>query len=156
MSTKKKNAGAPGMITSPEQLNDYVKVSNLSVWLFLAAVIVLLAGFFVWGFVGRLDTTYLCPAAAEGGHLRCFVDEDHGAALADVESVTVNGKEYPVEALSQRPIPGSDLSPYMRHVSGLSEDDWVYVVYAETYLSDGVYEAVICTGSVRPIAFLVG
>ena len=156
MSTTKKNADIPGRISSPEQLNDYVKVSHLSVWLFLAAVIVLLAGFLVWGFVGRLDTTFLCPAAAEGGRLRCYVDESRGAALADVQSVTVNGQAYPVVDTTRQPVQADTLSPYLRHVSGLSEDDWVYVVTAEAALDDGVYEAVIRTGSVRPISFLVG
>lgn len=37
-------------ITSPEQINDYIRVSNPSVWMVLAAVIVLLAGVCVWGY----------------------------------------------------------------------------------------------------------
>ena len=43
-------------ITSPEQMNDYIRVSNPSVWMILAAVIVLLAGVCVWGVFGHLDT----------------------------------------------------------------------------------------------------
>lgn len=156
MNTEKKNAGTPGMVTSPEQLNDYVRVSQLSVWLFLAAVIVLLAGFFVWGFLGRLDTTYLCPAAADGSRLLCYVDESRQAALEQLQSVTVEGQEYPVVSVSPQPVQADSLSPYMRHVSGLDADDWVYVVTAEAGLPDGVYEAVIHAGSVKPISFLVG
>ena len=44
-------------ITSPEQMNDYIRVSNPSVWMLLAAVIVLLIGVCVWGAFGHLDTT---------------------------------------------------------------------------------------------------
>ena len=40
-------------ITSPEQMNDYIRVSNPSVWMILAAVIVLLAGVCVWGVFGH-------------------------------------------------------------------------------------------------------
>ena len=36
-------------IQSPEQLNDYLRVTNPTVWVLLAAVIVLLAGMLVWG-----------------------------------------------------------------------------------------------------------
>ena len=36
-------------IQSPEQLNDYLRVTDPSVWVLLAAVIVLLAGVLVWG-----------------------------------------------------------------------------------------------------------
>jgi hypothetical protein len=35
-------------ISSPEQLNDYIKVSNPSIWIILTAVIVLLAAVLVW------------------------------------------------------------------------------------------------------------
>lgn len=156
MSTTKKNAGTPGIITSPEELNDYVRTSHLSVWLFLAAVIVLLAAFFVWAFLGRLDTTYLCPAATDGSHLLCYVDESHEAALESLQSVTVDGREYPVVSVSKRPVQAGILSPYVLHVSGLSADDWVYVVTAEADLPDGIYSAVFYGDSVKPISFLVG
>ena len=36
-------------ISSPESLNDYVKISNPGIWVLLVAVIVLLVGFLVWG-----------------------------------------------------------------------------------------------------------
>ena len=42
-------------ISSPEQMNDYIRVSNPSVWMILAAVIVLLAGVCVWGMFGCLE-----------------------------------------------------------------------------------------------------
>ena len=44
-------------VSSPEQLNDYVKVSSPGVWAVLAAVLILLAGAFVWGILGRPETT---------------------------------------------------------------------------------------------------
>ena len=37
-------------LSSPEQLNDYLKVTNPAVWVVLAAVIFLLAGLFIWSF----------------------------------------------------------------------------------------------------------
>ena len=36
-------------MSSPEQLNDYVKVTNPGVWMALAAIAVLLIGICVWG-----------------------------------------------------------------------------------------------------------
>ena len=44
-------------ISSPEQLTDYLRVTNPGIWVILAAVIVLLAGIFVWSMVGTLETT---------------------------------------------------------------------------------------------------
>ena len=34
-------------VSSPEQLNDYIRVANPSVWMVLAAVVILLAGVIV-------------------------------------------------------------------------------------------------------------
>ena len=41
-------------ISSPEQLNDYIRVTRPSVWLVLAAVILLLAGIIVWSILGTV------------------------------------------------------------------------------------------------------
>ena len=43
-------------ITSPDELNDYLKVTNTSVWTILVAVILLLSGLLVWASIGHLDT----------------------------------------------------------------------------------------------------
>lgn len=39
-------------VTSPEELNDYIRVVSPGVWLVMAAVILLLAGAIVWGCLG--------------------------------------------------------------------------------------------------------
>jgi hypothetical protein len=40
---------------SPEKLNDYIKVSRLSVWLVLAAILVLIIGAGIWAFTFELE-----------------------------------------------------------------------------------------------------
>ena len=41
-------------ISSPEKLDDYVKVTTPSVWIALTAIILLLAGALVWGIFGEV------------------------------------------------------------------------------------------------------
>ena len=41
-------------ISSPERLNEYIRVSTPGVWLILAAITVLLIGILVWGVFGSL------------------------------------------------------------------------------------------------------
>lgn len=43
-------------VSSPEQLNDYIRVSTPAVWLVLSAIILLLVALTLWGCVGRLET----------------------------------------------------------------------------------------------------
>ena len=54
-------------ISSPEQLNDYIRVTTPSVWVILAAAVVLLAGAIVWACFGTIEintgsgTEYVAP-----------------------------------------------------------------------------------------------
>ncbi|MBR2274576.1 MAG: hypothetical protein IJ873_00715, partial [Lachnospiraceae bacterium] len=42
-------------VASPEQLNDYIRVTSPSVWIILLAMLVLLAGILVWSVFGRVE-----------------------------------------------------------------------------------------------------
>ena len=41
-------------VSSPEKLDDYIRVTTPSVWITLAAIVILLAGTIVWGTLGEL------------------------------------------------------------------------------------------------------
>ncbi|MCR5474430.1 MAG: hypothetical protein K6F28_04425 [Lachnospiraceae bacterium] len=41
-------------LQSPEQLDDYIKVTTPSMWMILTAVIILLAGIFIWAVFGTV------------------------------------------------------------------------------------------------------
>ena len=42
-------------VSSPEQLDDYIKVTTPSVWLILIATAVLIAGAVIWGIFGTIQ-----------------------------------------------------------------------------------------------------
>ncbi len=42
-------------VSSPEQLNDYIRVTTPSVWLILIAIIILIIGTLIWGVFGRIE-----------------------------------------------------------------------------------------------------
>jgi hypothetical protein len=41
-------------VTSPEALNDYIRVTTPSVWIILAALVSLLAGMIIWSVIGTV------------------------------------------------------------------------------------------------------
>ena len=41
-------------VTSPEQLNDYIRVTTPSVWIILAATLILIIGTLVWAVFGKI------------------------------------------------------------------------------------------------------
>ena len=42
-------------ISSPEQLDDYIRVTTPSVWLVLIATVILLVGIIIWSFFGTVE-----------------------------------------------------------------------------------------------------
>ena len=42
-------------VSSPEALNDYIRVTTPSVWIVLAALVILLLGVFGWSVFGTVD-----------------------------------------------------------------------------------------------------
>lgn len=41
-------------VSSPEELNDYMRVTSPSVWVILISVIIILSGFVFWGITGTV------------------------------------------------------------------------------------------------------
>lgn len=109
-------------IQSPEQLNDYLRVTNPSVWVLLTAVILLLAGLLIWGAVTDIDSVAAGSAEVTDGVLTLRFDKD---AITDgIEvgmSVTVGETDYPIRTLGY--------------------DEQGYFALADTDLANGVYEA---------------
>lgn len=116
-------------VSSPEQLNDYIRVTNPGVWLVLAAVIVLLMGACVWGIFGRLETKITVPVRVAGGEARLVLED--GQQAAPDAPVVIGGREFSLD-----PAVGGG----------------AYSVSVD--LPDGEYQAQVVTESVAPMSFV--
>ena len=143
-------------VSSPEQLNEYIRVANPGVWMVLAAIVILLAGVVVWGFIGHLDTTLSTAVVCENGEAVVYVKE------ADIEKidigmiVRVDDKEYTVSEIPTEPKRVDDtMSEYAIYASELTRGEWVYAVKVTGDFTDGVQKAEIVVESVSPISFIL-
>ena len=142
-------------VSSPEQLNDYIRVTNPGVWVTLAAVVILLVGFIVWGAAGSLETGVDAVAVVDSGAAVCYIREADAPAVAQGQTVRISDSEYTVAAVSAEPVVvDGSFSAYALRVGNLVAGEWVYTVTLSGPLPDGVYEASIITDSVSPISFL--
>lgn len=142
-------------VSSPEQLGDYIRVSNPSVWMALAAVIVLLVGVCVWGILGKLETTVSAPVTVKDGQAVCYVRESDVASIKTGLTVRVNDAECAVTAVADSPVQiTEDFDAYALYLGGFAVGDWVYAVTTDVSLADGTYKAEIVTDSVSPISFV--
>lgn len=143
-------------ISSPEQLNAYIRVSTVSVWVLLAAIVVLLVGVCVWGVFGHMDTALPVAAVAENGTVTAYVKEADAARVAVGAAVHVGGVQGKVISVSAQPIRVDDtFTEYMRHVAGLQQGEWVYAVALDAACEAGVHEAQIVIDSVSPLSFVL-
>ena len=116
-------------VSSPEQLNDYIRVTSPGVWLVLAAVIVLLMGACVWGIFGRLETKITVPVQVAGGEARLVLEA--GQQVDPDAPVVIGGRKFSL---------------------GTAEGVGAYSISVD--LPDGEYQAEIVTESVAPMSFV--
>lgn len=143
-------------VTSPEELNDYVKVANPGVWLLLLGIISLLVGFFVWSVYGRMDTFVNTLGVANNQKLTVYVKESDIDKINLDTVVTVEDKEYQITTISSSPIKvDDDFSDYMLHIGNMDKNEWVYEIVCNCSLTNGVYSVQLIVDSIKPISFVI-
>ncbi|MBQ8967170.1 hypothetical protein [Ruminococcus sp.] len=119
-------------ISSPEQLTDYLRVTNPGIWALLAAVIFLLGGLFAWSMAGSLDTLAEGVAVVEDGQASIVTAD---SSVRSGMTVRFGNKEYDISAVE-------------------TDDPSMVVAYAPVDEADGRYDVKIVTESIHPIKFL--
>jgi len=143
-------------VSSPEQLNDYIRVSNPGIWMILAAIVVLLVGAIIWGTVGTLDTTLSAVAVAENGDVTIYVKEADVASIENDMTVRIGDKEGTVTEIALLPVAVDDaFSEYALHVGNLVNGEWVFAVKVSGDFTNGVHSAEIVIESISPISFIL-
>ena len=143
-------------ISSPEQLNAYIRVSTPSVWLLLAAIAVLLCGVCVWGVFGHMDTTLPAAVLSQGDSVTAYVRQADAQKVAPGAKAVIGSAQGSVLAIGAEPVRVDDsFSEYMRHVGGFQEGEWVYALTLDLPCPDGVHAAQIVISSVAPISFVM-
>lgn len=142
-------------MSSPEQLNDYIKVTNPGVWMALAAIVILLVGVCVWGVFGKLETKLSVAAVSQDGQTVLYVKENNVESVKENMSVYIGDETYKVTSVSAQPVAVTEeISEYARHTGELSIGEWVYIVPIDGNMPDGVYRAKVVVDSVSPLYFV--
>ena len=110
-------------IQSPEQLNDYMRVTNPTVWIVLVSIIVLLAGILVWSRFATIDSIAGGTALVEDGRMVVvFTDSQVAANVKEGMTVKAGESESTISSL------------------GRLEDGTLFAI-ADTDLPNGNYQA---------------
>lgn len=145
-------------VSSPEQLNDYIRVTNPSVWIALTSVVFLLIGICVWGVFGKLDTVLAVGAITEGNQTVCYVKESDIEHISPGMKVLVEGEECSIAQIALQPVQTDENFPeYLAHLGEIAEGEWVYAVVLDgtTGADGGIYDAQIIIESIAPMSFVI-
>lgn len=141
-------------INSPESLNDYVKVTNPSVWVILIAIVLLIVGACVFGALTKVDTEVLAVAEAKDGKITVYVDEAEIDKLSTGMEVKIEGKEYKISSMADRPLKAEEIDDYVLHKGNMEMSAWIYPMEVEGSSEDGVYPAAIIAEQVSPLSYV--
>lgn len=144
-------------VNSPEQLNDYIRVSNPSVWMLLAAIIALLLGVCVWGIFGHLDTTVDAVGVCVDGSVICYIQEADISGVSSDCLVSIDGNEYDVAEVAAFSVRFDEAERSSLLPSGtMAADTPVYTVsLSAPGLADGCYSVSVITRREAPMSFVL-
>lgn len=121
-------------ISSPEQLTDYLHVTNPGIWWTLAAVIILLAGLLVWSIVANLESSIEVRVRVEDNTASVVYNDDDVLQVGMV--VTTDTDSFTISVISK--------DEYGRNVG-----------IGSTNLPDGTYTGSVVVETIQPIQFLL-
>lgn len=146
-------------IQSPDQLEDYIQVSNPRVWTVLAAIIVMLLSFLIWAVFGQIPTIIKANGIAQGGEVVFYLSESDAANLKVGTEVKIDSTALTVSTIDNTPLSKAEIeelypNDYERHMLNLQ--DWnIKVTVAAPQITDGFHEVQITAETIRAINFLV-
>ena len=148
-------------INSPEQLNEYIRVTTPGTWLILGSILVFFEGFFIWIFTGSLEVSSSSYVYSHGGKSVAFLPA--GTASKLKAGMTVRLPE--TEATGKIGSVGTDALTFDEMsaivgdnnvlMMGINGGDRMIQVDAEIPdAPQGVSRSVFVMDSVSPLSFL--
>ena len=123
-------------ISSPEQLTEYLRISTPGIWLFMIAILLIIFGLICWAAAGTIETVTEAKAVVEDGRAQVIVTGQVNGEITEGMSVRIQQQESVV--------------------SDIEEDEYGRsVLYVQTKLEDGTYDAQVVTEQIHPIEFLL-
>lgn len=142
-------------ISSPDQVNDYLRVANPGIWVFLLAILVLLAGAFVWGIFGVMETKVTGAALIRQGEVHIYADSEAGKQIKEGMKVRIDGQIYKVSAVDPNPVKSDELDEYVCYEGNIPSGSWaVHFTASGPELPNGTYPAEVIIEEVNPITFI--
>lgn len=125
------NKRAAEKLRNPDDLDKFLRVTNPSVWVVLAACVAFLAGMLAWGVFGAVTTSVSATGVVVGDEAMCFLSAEDAAKVDVNDIASINGNQMTVAEVAKVPVSQDEAyeilgSDYLVH--SLLKGDWAYQV----------------------------
>ena len=152
-------------MSSADDLDRYLKVTNPSAWVLIGAVAALIVAAIIWGCTAVLPLTTSTTGVLKNGEIVCFLPLNEGAIATEDSKVTAAGYETHIASINKDPhsqrevaaVVGSDYT-----VASLDLEQWSYEIIIalpdelSTWEEGDDVPIQITTNEVAPISYLLG
>ena len=146
-------------VTSPDQLNDYLKVTGVSTWVIIVALIIILGGAIVWTFAGKIVVTEPAAVVVENGEAIVYVNEDQSNKLAVGQTLNLDNDSFSITEVINEPVAAEGnkgIDEYVLHATGTDDGGWLIPLRADiSGIDDGIYGAEIEVETISPVTFII-
>ncbi|MCH3944166.1 MAG: hypothetical protein LKE37_11140 [Atopobiaceae bacterium] len=145
-------------LSSPDQLNDYIRVTNPAVWLVLAAVVLIFAMLALWMTFGEISVSATCVVIARDGTSEVYVPASDAGHLKEGLPVEMDNIEIgTITSVPDNPIQiTSSFDSNAKSIGHMSTGDFYYVCTTDaSFANDGVYQVKVIYNRVSPLQYLM-
>lgn len=143
-------------ISSPEELDTYLKVTTPSVWLILIGIIIVLVGVIAWGVFGDIKTYAPVGCIVDSTSTYCYTKEEYRQKINSGDEIMISNSDEKaiVLAADSNVVSIPDDYSYLQTLIGVSSQDYVFELTCTSNLSDGYYGGKIAIESISPLKFI--
>lgn len=128
------NKKAADKLSSPDDLDHYIRVTNPSLFAVLGACVALLIGLAAWGIFGTVTTGVHTVGAVIDGHAFCYLNKEDAQRVAVGNYAEFDGRDMKVSDVTEEPLSRGELHDMLGNdylASALVPSDWNYIVSLE-------------------------
>jgi len=156
------NKKAADKLSSPDDLDRYIRVTNPSLIAVLGACLALLIGLAVWGIFGTVTTGVHTMGAVIDGYAFCYLTREDAQRVEVGNYAEFDGRDMRVSDVTEDPLSRGELHEMLGNdylSTALVPSDWNYIVSFEGDVKDikeyTPQEVNITTERVAPINLVV-
>jgi len=142
-------------VSSPENLDKYIKATTPSLWLLLGSIIILLIGVLVWASVGKIPSYSDIGIRIQEREMVFYIQETDQEKLCDESYVQIGDVKYEISSVTGPELVNASTDTFLMDAAGLKAGDWYYVITCRTGLRDGQYKGKIVFEKISPIHYII-